>query len=182
MIKEARHDPEAFGLLYDKYYQPIFSYILRRTADIELAQDICSNTFFKALKKLGQFQWQGVPFSAWLYRIASNEIANHFRKNKRPPVSLENLAQKGFVPAALSNPEQELIEAQEKLKNHQEFLGIQQKIILLSPKYQEVIGLRFFEKKKIKEICEILGKREGTVKSLLHRGLEKLKSQLEKEQ
>jgi RNA polymerase sigma-70 factor (ECF subfamily) len=175
IIKKAKQDPQVFGLLYDKYYQPIFGYVLRRTADVELAQDVTSQTFFKALKKLWQFRWQGVPFSSWLYRIASNEIANHFRKNNHYSVSLEKLAQKGFELSALSNPEQELIEAQKELQKHQEFLKIQEKIILLSPKYQEVIALRFFEKKKIKEIAQILDKKEGTVKSLLHRGLNRLR-------
>ena len=69
----------------------------------------------------------------------------------------------------------ELIEAEDKLKMHRDFLEIQEKISELEIKYQEVITLRFFEKKKIQEIAEILGKKEGTIKSLLHRGLEKLK-------
>ena len=71
------------------------------------------------------------------------------------------------------------METQEKLKQYQNFLKIQEKISQLSIRYQEVITLRFFEKKKIKEICEILGKKEGAVKSLLHRGLEKLKNLVE---
>lgn len=177
IIKKARHDPEAFGLLYDKYYQPVFGYILRRTANIELSQDITSETFFKALKKLWQFQWRNVPFSAWLFRIASNEIADYFRKNKNHSVFLNKIAQtEGFAPVILNNPETELIKAQEKLDQHQDFLKAQKEIAKLSIKYQEVIFLRFFEKKKIKEIAQILGKKEGTVKSLLHRGLRKLRT------
>jgi len=87
--------------------------------------------------------------------------------------------EQGFEPVALHNPETEFLEAQEKLKQHQDFLKIQEKISKLSIKYQEVITLRFFEKKKLKEISEILGKKEGTIKSLLHRGLEKLKNLVE---
>jgi RNA polymerase sigma-70 factor (ECF subfamily) len=90
-------------------------------------------------------------------------------------VSLEELQEQGFELLSPHDPENELIEAQEKLKQHQEFLEIQQKIIRLPAKYQEVIALRFFEKKQIKEIAEILGKREGTIKSLLHRAVEKLR-------
>ena len=176
IVERAKNDPKVFGLLYDKYYQPIFGYILRRTASIELAKDITSETFLKALKKLWQFRWQNVPFSAWLYRIANNEIANYFRKNKKHPISLDELLEKrGFEPATSCNPEKEFLKAQEELKKYQDFLKIQEKIANLPIKYQEVIALRFFEKKKIKEIAQILGKKEGTVKSLLWRGLEKLR-------
>lgn len=173
-IEEAKKNPEVFGLLYDKYYQPIFSYVLKRTANIELAKDLTSQTFFKALTKLGTFRWQNVPFSSWLYRIASNEIVNHFRKNKYKVVSLEK------IPTLVSNanPLTEIINAEKELKKHKDFLNVREKLSKLPFKYQEVITLRFFEKKKIKEISEILGKREGTVKSLIHRGLSRLKTSI----
>jgi len=201
LVKKAQKEPEAFAKLYDKYYSQIFGYILKRVADLEVAQDITSETFFKALKNLWKFRWRNTPFSvypvghrrcsfgAWLYRIANNEIANYFRKNKRYSVSLDEVLEKDFYsaskflvqgePVALHNPETEFIEAQEELKKYQDFLEIQEKISQLPIKYQEVITLRFFEKKKIKEIAEILGKKEGTIKSLLHRGLEKLKNLIE---
>ena len=171
LIKKAKKDPEVFGELYDEYYPRIFGYVLKRTADLEIAQDITSETFFKALKKLWQFRWRNIPFSAWLYRIANNEIANYFRKNKYKPVSLEKIPE----PIAVSNPSTEILEAEQELKKHQDFLMLQKEISKFPIKYQEVITLRFFEKKKIKEIAEILSKKEGTIKSLLHRGLEKLK-------
>jgi RNA polymerase sigma-70 factor (ECF subfamily) len=90
-------------------------------------------------------------------------------------VSLEELQEQGFELLSSHDPENELIEAQEKLEQHQEFLEVQQRIVRLPARYQEVITLRFFEKKQIKEIAEILGKREGTIKSLLHRAVEKLR-------
>lgn len=170
MVAKAKKDPEAFSLLYDEYYSRIFAYILKRVANVEVAQDITSETFLKALKNLWAFKWKGVPFSSWLYRIASNEIANFFRKKKKI-VPLENIPEL----SANSNPFSEIIESQEKLEKHREFLVLHEKISQLSPKEQEIIHLRFFEKKKIKEICEITGKKEGTVKSLLHRSLEKLR-------
>jgi len=171
LVKKAKKDPEAFGKLYNKYYSQVFGYILKRVANLDIAQDICSETFLKALKNLWKFRWKNISFSFWLYRIANNEIANFFRKGKHKLVSLEKIAE----PIDGRNPEIELIEAENRLKMHQDFLKIQEKISELEIKYQEVITLRFFEKKKIKEIAEILGKREGTIKSLLHRGLERLK-------
>ena len=176
LVRQAQKAPDAFAKLYDQYYPKIFGYILRRTANLEAAQDITSETFFNALRKLWQFRWRNISFSSWLYKIATNEINQYFRKAEyKKSVSLEELQEQGFEPISSHNPESELIEAQENLRQHQDFLEIQEKIVRLSAKYQEVIALRFFEKKQIKEIAEILRKREGTIKSLLHRAVEKLR-------
>ena len=176
LIRQAQKAPDAFAKLYDQYYPKIFGYVLRRTANLEAAQDITSETFLKALRKLWQFRWRNISFSSWLYKIASNEINQYFRKAEyRKSASLEELQEQGFEPISSHDPESELIEAQEKLKQHQDFLEIQGEIVRLSAKYQEVIALRFFEQKQIKEIAEILGKKEGTIKSLLHRAVEKLR-------
>jgi len=176
LIRQAQKAPDAFAKLYDQYYPKIFGYVLRRTANLEAAQDITSETFFNALRRLWQFRWRNISFSSWLYKIASNEINQYFRKTEyRKSASLEELQEQGFEPISSHDPESELIEAQEKLKQHQDFLEIQEKIVRLPAKYQEVIALRFFEQKQIKEIAEILGKKEGTIKSLLHRAVEKLR-------
>jgi RNA polymerase sigma-70 factor (ECF subfamily) len=176
LVRQAQKAPDAFAKLYDQYYPKIFGYVLRRTANLEATQDITSETFFNALRKLWQFRWRNISFSSWLYKIATNEINQHFRKAEyKKSLSLEELQEQGFEPVSSHNPESELIEAQEKLKQHQDFLEIQVKIVRLPSKYQEVIALRFFEQKRIKEISEILGKKEGTVKSLLHRAVEKLR-------
>jgi len=175
LIKEAKKNPEVFGKLYEKYYPQIFGYVLKRTANLEITQDITSETFFKALKKLWQFRWRNIPISSWLYRIANNEIANFYRKKKLKLIPLEKIPE----PIALSSPSLEILKAEEELKKHQDFLKIQEKISRLEIKYQEVITLRFFEKKQIKEIAQILGKKEGTIKSLLSRGLEKLRKLME---
>jgi RNA polymerase sigma factor (sigma-70 family) len=176
LVRQAQKAPDAFAELYDNYYPKIFGYILRRTANLEAAQDLTSETFFKALQKLWQFRWRNISFSAWLYKIATNEINQYFRKAEyKKSISLEELREQGFEPISPQNPESELIEAQEKLEQHREFLAVQDKIVRLPAKYQEVIALRFFEQKQINEISEILGKKEGTVKALLHRAVEKLR-------
>ena len=174
LVKRAKKDPEAFGKLYDQYYSQIFGYILKRVANLDIAKDICSETFLKALKNIWKFRWKNISLSFWLYRIANNEISNFFRKQKHKLVALDKVPE----PIEINNPESELIETEKKLKDYQGFLKIQGEISKLEIKYQEVITLRFFEKKKIKEIAEILGKREGTIKSLLHRGLERLKDKI----
>ena len=179
LIKSAQKDQEVFVEIYNQYYPQIFGYILKRTANLELAQDITSETFFKALNKLWQFRWRNISFSSWLYKIATNEINQYFRKGKYKSISLEILQEQGFEPIASNDPENEIIAAQEELKKHRDFLICQEKIAKLDIKYQEVLTLRFFEQKKIKEISQILNKSEGTTKSLLHRGLKKLKEKMQ---
>lgn len=176
LVTQAKQNPAAFGRLYDLHYTAIFNYILRRTASVEMAQDITSETFFKALQNIGKFEWRNVSFLAWLYKIAGNEIAAYFRKGTYKAESLDRLQEEeGFEVAAPDDLEEELISAEEVLEQHQDFLLCRTKIEQLPLKYQEVIALRFFAGKKLKEIGEILSKSEGTVKSLLHRGLKKLK-------
>ena len=177
LVGRAKNDTEAFSELYDQYYSKIFGYVLRRTAGIEVAQDVTSEVFFKALKNLGQFHWCGIPFSSWLYRIATNEIANYFRKNKHGEFCLEEVSNS----ISISNPsaEIELLETEAELKRHEDFLILHENISKLPVKYQEVITLRFFENKQVREIGEIIGKPEGTIKSLLHRSLEKLRKLME---
>lgn len=188
LVKKAKDDAESFGRLYDEYYPRIFGYVLRRTADLEASQDIVSETFIKALKNIQGFQWRDFlglsafrksktgSFGAWLYRIAANEIVNFYRK-KKPVVSLDAL---GLIadPAVSQDILGEIILAQEEFKKHEDFLAIQKEIRQLPDKYQEALVLKFFEKKQIKEIAEILQKNEGTIKSLIHRGVEKLKLKL----
>ena len=178
LVERAGNDIEAFGELYDRYYSQIFGYVLRRTADIRTAQDITSDVFFKAMKNLGKFKWRGIPYSSWLFRIATHEIANNSRKSKHNLLSLEEFPDSINI-SDNSSAEDEIIEAEAELKRHEEYLALHKNLSGLSVKYQEVITLRFFENKQIKEIGEILGKQEGTIKSLLHRGLKKLKNQME---
>lgn len=175
LVERAKKDPEAFSEIYEFYYPKIFGYILKRVVNVEVAKDITSETFFKCLKNIEKFKWRGISFSSWLFKIASNEIVNFYRKGKYRPISFEKISE----PLSSSNPSQEIIEAEEKLKMEKDFLILHEKIKKLPNIYQEVIVLKYFEKKKIKEIAEILGKKEGTIKSLLHRAIEKLRKEME---
>jgi RNA polymerase sigma-70 factor (ECF subfamily) len=179
LIRRSREDPAVFAAIYEEYYPKIFGYVLKRTASVEIAQDLTAETFFKALHKLWQFRWRNIPFSAWLYRIATNEMNQYFRRGKIAPASLDELLRQGFEPASCSSPETEAVEAQDELERHREYIACQQALGRLDIKYQEVISLRFFEKKQMKEIGDILGKPEGTIKSLLHRGLDKLRCEMQ---
>jgi RNA polymerase sigma-70 factor (ECF subfamily) len=182
LIEQAQEDTRYFAVLFDRYYPAIFNYTLKRTGNPELAQDITAETFFKALTSIHKFKWQGVSISSWFYKIATNEIRMYYRKKKYMPQSLDVLFEKGLEMADEHDFRQEIIAAQELVERHQEFMRVQALLANLPLKYQEVIALRFTEKKKISEIALITGKKEGTVKSLLSRGLAQLRKQMEQAQ
>lgn len=182
LVEKAKRDPEAFGVLYEQNFDAILNYVLRRTGSVQSAQDMTAEIFLKALKNIDKFQWQNVPFSAWLFRIATNEIAAWFRRRSYKTVSLDELREKGYDPVAGDDVEQEALAAQEEILKEQEFLAVLKQIDLLPPKYREVIALRFFAGKQLSEIGQILKKPEGTIKSLLHRGLKKLKKNITRQE
>ena len=92
LINDARTNPDAFGLLYERYVGKIYNYVYFRVGNANDAEDLTAKVFFKALKNIGTYRHLGLPFSAWLYRIAHNLVANHFRdRAKVTEVSIENL-------------------------------------------------------------------------------------------
>ncbi len=176
LLREIRNDPQKFGDLYEAFYQRIFGYAFRRTANYDVAKDVAAETFLKAYVGIGRFQWRNIPVLSWLYRIATNEVNRHFRSRKYRPESLQRVQEEyGVDLTDSSNAETERILLEEDLQRHQEFTKVNERIKKLDIKYQEVLALRFYEQKSIDEIAAILGKRPGTVKSLLSRGLGKLK-------
>ena len=177
LVTRAQQDPEAFGQIFDVYHVQILRYCIRRTGDVELGRDLAASTFFKAMNQLGRYRWQGIPLSAWLYRIATNEIASHYRT--RRSASLDDLLEAGLEVPDAHDIRQELIEAQAELERHAQWQTVHTELQVLPHKYQEVIMLRFFEDKTLIEIAQILGKRHGTIKSLLSRGLAKLRERVQ---
>jgi RNA polymerase sigma-70 factor (ECF subfamily) len=177
MVEEAQKSPEAFGPLYDLYYGKILGYIYRRTLDAAVAEELTSNTFFQALRALPRYDHRG-HFSAWLYRIASNEI-NAYRRtascrrenNNRGLVDLDRV---WFDCPNLTSEEN----VKEKMRA---FAQLHAAVDCLPEKYQVAISLRYFEAMPYAEIAEVLGKRLGSVKSLIHRGLKLLKRRYQHE-
>lgn len=174
-IREAQHNPEAFEPIFNRYYNAIFNYILRRTADEHTAKDIASNTFLKALDKINQFHWKGIPFSSWLYRIATNEINQYYRKNKRL-VHLSD-AQAAAMESDVRS-DAGLTASEDKREKEQQSARIKQAILKLKPKYQDVLTLRYFEDLPVKSIADILELPENTVKTHIRRGLKHLEKKL----
>lgn len=177
LIDECRNDASAFGQVFDCWYSPVFGYIFRRTADYDLSKDIAAETFLKAYLNIHRFNWRGIRLSAWLYRIANNELNQYYRKQKYKPLSLQQLMENPQMERLLhqqTNEEREMMEME--LKAHNDYNQARSNLQKLAIKYQEVIALKYFEQKTNSEISTILNKNEGTVKSLLSRGLEKLRN------
>lgn len=175
LLKNIKENPKFFGKLFDEYYKPIFNYIFHRVADYDISRDIAADTFLKAYLKVHAFVWKDISILTWLYRIATNEINYYYRKNKAYRLSMELFANQANRLFEFEDYDHEKQLMEYELKLNDDFRKAQNAIEKLNVKYQEVLSLRFFEKKSIFEISEILDKKEGTIKSLLSRGLEKLK-------
>lgn len=167
-IQAAQQNPARFRPLYERYYEPIFRFVFRRTADRDLSADLCSQVFLKALQRLGGYQFRGVPFSAWLFRIASNEIAQHFRQNsQKRTVSVE---------------ENTLSDVAEEMELDGEFWQVEDLVSALDtlkPEELQLIELRFFEQRPFKVIAEILSITESNAKVKTYRILERLKKRMQ---
>jgi RNA polymerase sigma-70 factor (ECF subfamily) len=175
LVERAQNNPNEFGVIFDKYFTAILNFIYRRTGDSQLANDLCSETFLKAFLNIHRFKWKGTGLSAWLYRIANNEINQHFRKRTMIGKVLHILKLREQTLRDNVQWQSPIEQKEEETEQHNKYSQILAGLKQLPLKYQEVLALRYFENKSIKEIAEILGKSEGTVKSLLSRGTDKLK-------
>jgi RNA polymerase sigma-70 factor (ECF subfamily) len=174
LLRSIRKKPEKFSELFKLYYKPIFGYIIRRTGSFDDTADIAAETFLKAFQHIHNFKYTGISVKVWLYRIATNEVNLYFRHRQKHDTLFERftIKDKKIFDSFMAEDRKE-IEAE--LQRHEQFLIILRELKKLPVKYQEVISLRYFEGKENKEIVDILDINEGTLKSLLSRGLEKLR-------
>ena len=158
LVRRAQQqDREAFAQLYENYFDKIYRYVVFKIGNRIEAEDVTQQVFVKALKAISTYKWKGVPFSAWLYRIAHNEMVDHLRKKtKRPTVPLNP-----SLASSDSSPERV---AEQKMDMEQLLLATRQ----LTNTQQEVISLRFTSELPIREVARIVGKSEGAVKALQH--------------
>lgn len=163
-IKYAQEDPRGFEPLYNKYYEQILRYIYQRIDDKETAYDIASQVFLKALNNIHKYEYRGVPFASWLYRIAKSELYQSFRDKKaRRTVNVDT-----------SNLSEMIDEMEEDTTEETRKLLI--KVIgKLKEEEIQMIELRFFEKRSFKEIGEILEVTENNAKVKSHRVINKMK-------
>jgi RNA polymerase sigma-70 factor (ECF subfamily) len=164
-IREAIANPDAFRPLYEAYFKKIYLFVLHRVGDKDLAGDLTQQVFLSALTNIGRYQFRGLPFSAWLFRIAINQCNDFFRKTRRNRTvvleesSVENLYAELTADQTLEEWESRLPAILEKLEQDELY----------------VIELRFFEARPFKEIADILGITENYAKVRTYRILEKMK-------
>lgn len=172
-VQAAQRNPARFRPLYQRYYEPIFRYVFRRTSDEHLTADICSQIFLKALQRIGSYEYKGVPFSAWLYRIAGNEVAQHYRNSKKNRVvSLEYHSVSRMVEEMRQEVGIEKPQTPSVHKMIEALQGMKESDI-------QLIELRFFEERPFKEIAAILDITESNAKVRTYRVLERLKKRIE---
>ena len=163
LIARAKRDPEAFGLLYQRYVKRIYNYTYQFTRNREEAEDLTSRTFFQALRGLGTYADRGLPFQAWLFRIAHNLVVNWYRDQSRHPVIGLDIVE-DEMGADEGNPQSDLAQREEQRRLLRLISGLPEdrKTLLL---------LKFVEKMSNAEIARVLGRSEGAVKVLYHRTL-----------
>jgi len=169
LVEAAQADPSKFEALYELYFERVYFFILSRVHDRATVEDLTSEVFHKALANLSTYESRDTPFSAWLFRIASNAIADQFKRANREQTgtggTLDPPAQ-----ADISSAEMDFVD------QHALLFRLVEKL----PQVQRcVIQKRFFEERSIKEIAQLLGKTEGAVKQLQFRALQTLRQQME---
>jgi RNA polymerase sigma-70 factor (ECF subfamily) len=161
LIEAAQRDPARFAELYDSHFHRIYAYVCRRVGSRAEAEDITSATFHQALENLPRFEWRGVPFAAWLYRIASNAISDHYRREAREKE----------LPAG-DPPDTGTSEEADRLAR------VFRNVSELPADQRRVIRLRFSQDQSIREVAEALGRSEGAVKQLQFRALQALRERM----
>jgi RNA polymerase sigma-70 factor (ECF subfamily) len=158
-------DKEAFGLLYDHYHPAVYRFLFYRTRSVALAEDLTSETFFRALRSMNGFRWQGKDFGAWLMTIARNLTADHFKAGRtRLEMTTEDM---GLHDAPTEGPEQAVLAG---LTNEALLTALQS----LPAEQQECLVMRFLQGMSIAETASVLGRSDGAVKQLQLRGVRNL--------
>jgi RNA polymerase sigma-70 factor (ECF subfamily) len=163
-IQAAKVNPARFEVLYDRYYERIFSFIYQRLDNKDLAFDTASQVFLKAMQSLHKYEFKGVPFASWLFRIAKSEVYQLFRNQKADrTLNIDKVNLKGMV----EEMSEDVYEAYYEI--------LKDSVAELKEEEMAFIEMRFFEKRSFKEIGEIMDITENHAKVKVYRILEKLK-------
>ena len=161
LVEAAQKDPARFIELYEKNFERVYAFAVRRVRNRDDAEDLTSEVFHKALAHLPEFDWRGVPFSAWLIRIASNLVYDQWKRTAREVIEQPPHQESGMDPEQIENNSRLF-----RMLSH------------LPPDQRRVIELRFAEGKSVREIAQDMGRTEGAIKQLQFRGLETLRTRL----
>ena len=166
LIEAAQGDPARFAELYENNFERVYAYIMRRVENRAETEDLTSEVFHQALANLKRFEWRGIPFAAWLFRIAANLISDRWQRAGR-----EVSDDSGKVDTAQASP----VEIEEVERRATLFRLVD----ALPPEQRRVVVLRFVEQKSIKEVAREIRKTEGAVKQLQFRAIGSLRSRME---
>jgi RNA polymerase sigma-70 factor (ECF subfamily) len=160
-------EADAFGALYDRYLELVYRYIYYRVGGVALAEDLASETFLRALRRIDSFSWQGRDFAAWLVTIARNLIADHYKSGRyRLEITTEDILEAAPHQSA-DSPENQVLDA---LTNE----TLLEAVRTLNPEQQECIVLRFLQGLSVNETALIMGKNDGAIKALQYRAVRAL--------
>ena len=167
LVEQAKHNREAFAVLYRRHYRMLSTYVFRRTGDIHVAEDLVADVFVIVLRTLPRYRCRGVPLRFWLLRIATNTVNRWARRQRGKTVATQSadLLREAIVDKT-SPPDQ--LDQQHARRA----------LLMLSPKHQAVLSLHYFEGLAVKQVAAVLGCRVGTVKSRLARGRQALRNEL----
>jgi RNA polymerase sigma-70 factor (ECF subfamily) len=172
LVARARTDPNAFALLYDRYVERVYQFAYRRLASHADAEDVTAQTFHRALEHLGRYEWRGLPFGAWLFRIARNLVVDHLRA-AGAPLSLDEVSANGAEPADADTwlPEEALIA-------RDEVQAAWAAVATLPPLQRRAVVLRFGRDLSHAEVGQIIGRSEAATKQLIYRAMLTLRARL----
>lgn len=181
LIEAAQRDPARFADVYEAYFELVYAYVARRVHDRAETEDLTAEVFRKALASLPRFKWRGAPFAAWLFRIASNMIADRAKRAAKE-ASFEPSFTVGPGPHAVSGLASESPSAgasqQTDLEDSERRAVLFRLVDELAEDQRRVVVMRFADEKSIREIAEALGRSEGAVKQLQFRALENLRKRI----
>ena len=164
LVEAAQRDPARFGELYDRHFERVYAFVVRRVPDRHAAEDVTADVFHRALAALGSYESRGAPFSAWLFRIAANAIADRFKRASRDRSRPIDEAEPSVEPEA------------ERADRHADLFRL---VNELPPDQRRVVVERFVEERSIRDIAARLNKTEGAVKQLQFRALQALRTKIE---
>ena len=166
LVEAAQRDPARFADLYELHFERVYAYVVRRVQDRAESEDLTAEVFHQALANLKRFEWRGIPFAAWLFRIAANLISDRWQHSRREIVN-----DAAVISSAQVEPAE--IDAVEKRAT------LFRLVETLPPEQRRVVVLRFAEQKSIKQVAREIRKTEGAVKQLQFRAVTNLRARLE---
>ena len=168
LVRRAQqHDQDAFAQLYEEYFDKIYRYIAFKIGNKTEAEDMTQRVFLNAIKSISSFRWRGIPFSAWLFRIAHNQVVDYLRKKaKHATTSLDEVL--------VSNGNNPQLVAEQNLDIERLLLATKQ----LTQAQREVISLRFASELSIAQVARVMAKSQGAIKALQHSAIVALRKTL----